>query len=198
MQHLVINFAMIKVNPMSTVHPLYSELVTAMGKETVVELADLAKSDPTWVPALIEASKHDKPKNRNRKAAWVLHHVFLRNPALIESEVSGLLAILDHSDDASVYREILKIIADINLTPKHFELIQAPMLDLGVGMLHDEAWSKGIHYIAMRLVMRFATSTADKSLAIEAIQALLSRTSKDQKPMCNAALKIISKIQKIL
>ena len=61
-----------------------------------MELADLAKSDPTWVPALIEASKHDKPKNRNRKAAWVLHHVFLRNPALIESEVSGLLAILDH------------------------------------------------------------------------------------------------------
>ena len=47
--------------------------------------------------------------------------------------MSGLLAILDHSDDASVYREILKIIVEINLTPKDFELIHAPMLDLGWG-----------------------------------------------------------------
>jgi len=88
--------------------------------------------------------------------------------------------------------------AAINLTHKNFELIQAPMLDTGVGLLHDEAWSKGIYYIAMRLVKRSATSTADTTLAIEAIQALLSRTSIDQKTMCNAALKIISQIQKTL
>ena len=112
--------------------------------------------------------------------------------------MSGLLAILDHSDDSSVYREILKIIVEINLTPKDFELIHAPMLNLGVGLLHDETWSKGMHYIAMRLVQRFANTKSEKILAIEGIEALLSRITSEEKPMCNAASKVVLKIQKTL
>ena len=65
-------------------HPRLEELVTALGREQVIELADFASEDNSWVPALLEASKYPKPRNRNRKAAWVIHHIFLRHPKLIE------------------------------------------------------------------------------------------------------------------
>jgi predicted alpha-1,2-mannosidase len=178
------------------IHDKFDALVTAMGRETVVELADYAVDDPTWVPALIEACKHPKPKNRDRKAAWVLHHIFLRHPELIEGRAEELLDILDDSEDTSVYREILKILPDIKLSADQMKSIKDPMLELGIGLLHDENWSKGMHYIAMRLVQRFAETKSEKFLSIEAVEALLSRTSSNEKPMCNAATKVAKKMKK--
>lgn len=97
-------------------HEYYDKLETGMGRETVIEIADHAPNDPTLIPVLIEYSKLSKPKSKPMKASWVLHHIANRHPHLIEPYVYDLVDILDESDNTSVYREILKILSDIELT----------------------------------------------------------------------------------
>ena len=175
-------------------HPRLDELVTALGIAEVVALADYATEDETWVPALFEACTHSKP--RNRKAAWVLHHIFLRHPRFIEPKVEQLIAALDASEDGSVHRELLKVLVEVKLNDEDWIKFSSMLFDLGVGILFDEDQTKGMHYIAMRLVERFVKSEKDRLEAVKAIRQMLSDSYTGEKPMCNAATAAIQRIEK--
>lgn len=177
-------------------HPSFEKLITAMGRETGIEIADTAPSDPSLIPSLIKASKHFQPVNRARKASWVLHHISDRHPQLMSPYIFELMDVLDESEDTSVYREILKIFCDFKLSPDQFESLKEVLYDLGIGLLYDDSLQKGLHYIAMRLVLRFNSTTEEKLQAIEAISALISRSSANEKSLCNAAQRVLNKLKK--
>ncbi|GEM_PF-2216223 len=176
-----------------SLHPRLEELITAIGIEKVVELADYATVDKTWVPALIEACKYPKP--RNRKAAWVLHHIFLRHTKLIEPKVEQLIDVLHASEDGSVQRELLKILVEIKINELEWGKFSPLLFDLGVGILFDEAQSKGMHYIAIRLAERFMNSEKERIDAVEAIKQMLFNSYTEEKSMCNAADKAMKRIE---
>ena len=175
-------------------HPRLEELVTAIGVEKVVELADYAPEDKTWVPALIEACKYSKP--RNRKAACVLHHIFLRHTKLIEPKVEALIDVLHASEDGSVHRELLKILVEIKINELEWVEFSPLLFDLGVGILFDEAQTKGMHYIAIRLAERFMNSEKERIDAVDAIKQMLFNSYTGEKSMCNAADKAMKRIEK--
>lgn len=177
-------------------HPVFDKLITAMGRVTVIELADLAPSDPTLIPALIDASKYPKPKNRARKASWVLHHISDRHPELIQPYLVELLDILDESEDTSVYREILKIYTEVKLSKSQLQALREPLYELGVGMLYDDSLQKGLHYISMRLIQIYAESNEEKQEGVEAISQLIARCSAEDKSMCNAAKRTLERLKK--
>jgi len=177
-------------------HPSFDKLITAMGRETGIEVADTTPSDPTLIPALIEASKHSKPKNRARKASWVLHHISDRHPQLMSPHIIELMDVLDESEDTSVYREILKIFVDFKLSTDQYESVKEPLYDLGIGLLYDDSLQKGLHYIAMRLVVRFNSTSEEKLQAIESISELIARSSANDKSLCNAAQRVLNKLKK--
>ncbi|HHZ82261.1 MAG TPA: hypothetical protein EYM86_00840 [Flavobacteriales bacterium] len=167
-----------------------------MSKDKVLELADLAVSDSSWLISLIDATKWSKPKNRNRKAAWVIHHIFLRHPQLIEGKVLQLIEILDISNDTSVYREILKVIAEIKISVSDFSKAQTSMFDLGVGILYDDTQSKGMNYIGIRIIERFITSESERAEGIEAIKHHISTLVLGKDPMCKSANNAILRIER--
>ena len=175
-------------------HPRLEELVTAIGIEKVVTLADYAPEDKTWVPALIEACKYPKP--RNRKAAWVLHHIFLRHTNLIEPRVEQLIDVLHASEDVSVHRELLKILVEIKINKWEWVKFSPLLFDLGVGILFDEAQIKGMHYIAIRLAERFMNSEKERTDAVNAIKQMLFNSYTGEKSICNAAEKAMKRIEK--
>ena len=175
-------------------HARIEELVTALGISEVIALADYATEDATWVPALLEACKHPKP--RNRKAAWVLHHIFLRHPRFIEPNVKQLIEALDASEDGSVHRELLKVIVEVNLNEADWMKYSSMLFDLGVGILFDVDQTKGMHYIAMRLVDRFVKSEKDRLEAVKAIRQMLSDSYNGEQPICHAAEGAIKRIEK--
>ena len=175
-------------------HPRLDELVTALGIADVVALADYATVDETWVPALFEACTHSKP--RNRKAAWVLHHIYLRHPRFIEPKVEQLIAALDASNDGSVHRELLKVLVEVKLNEADWMKYRAMLFDLGVGILFDEDQTKGMYYIAMRLAERFVKSEKDRREAVKAIRHMLSGSDTGEQPICHAAAQTIARIEK--
>jgi hypothetical protein len=175
-------------------HPRLNELVTALGIAEVVSLADYATEDETWVPTLLEACKHSKP--RNRKAAWVLHHIFLRHPRFIEPKVEQIISALDASEDGSVHRELLKVLVEVNLNEAEWMKFSSMLFDLGEGILFDEDQTKGMHYIAMRLVERFVKSEKDRLEAVTAIRQMLSDSDTGEQPICHAAEGTIQRIEK--
>lgn len=177
-------------------HPRLEELVTALGREQVIELADYSTDDETWVPALLEACKHVKPRNRNRKAAWVLHHIFLRHPELIEPRFQQLIEVLDASEDSSVHRELLKVLVEVGINKAEWMTFSPMLFDLGVGILFDEAQTKGMHYIAIRLSERFMSSEKERLEVVEAIRQMLSSSYAAEKSMCRAAERAIKRIEK--
>jgi len=173
-------------------HPRLEELVTAIGIEKVVSLADYAPEDPTWVPALLVACTDPKP--RNRKAAWVLHHIFLRHTNLIEPQVEPLIEILHASKDGSVHRELLKILVEIKINEVEWVKFSPLLFDLGVGILFDEDQKKGMHYIAIRLTERFMNSEKERIDALDAIKQMLAHSYSEEITMCNAAEKAMKRI----
>jgi len=177
-------------------HPRLEELVTALGREQVVVLADFATEDESWVPALFEACKYSKPRNRNRKAAWVLHHIFLRHPKLIEPIVEQLIDVLDASEDSSVHRELLKVIVEVEIDKSAWMKFSPMLFDLGVGILFDERQTKGMHYIAIRLSERFMRSEKERQEAVEAIRQMLTCSYTGERSMCSAADRAIKRIEK--
>lgn len=176
------------------IHARIEALVTGLGIAEVIALADYATEDETWVPALLEACKHSKPKNR--KAAWVLHHIFLRHPRLIEPQVAQIIEALDASEDGSVHRELLKVLVEVKLNDADWMKYSSMLFDLGVGMLFDEDQTKGMHYIAMRLAEKFVKSEKDRREAVKAIRQMLSDSYNGVQPICHAAAVSIQRIEK--
>jgi hypothetical protein len=177
-------------------HPRLEELVTALGREQAVELADFATEDESWVPALFDACKYPKPRNRNRKAAWVIHHIFLRHPEIIEPRVVQLIDVLDASEDSSVHRELLKVVVEIEIDNTEWMKFSPMLFDLGVGLLFDETQTKGMHYIAIRLTERFMSSENEQQEAVEAIRQMLTCSYTGERSMCSAADRAIKRIEK--
>ena len=177
-------------------HPRLEELVTALGREQVIELADFASEDNSWVPALLEASKYLKPRNRNRKAAWVIHHIFLRHPKLIEPRFKQLIDVLDASEDSSVHRELLKVIVEVKIDKSEWVKFSPMLFDLGVVLLCDASQNKSMHYIAIRLCERFMRSENEIKEAVEAIRQMLTCGYTGEKSMCSAANRAIKRIEK--
>jgi hypothetical protein len=182
-------------NYLMELHPRLDELVTALGREQVIELADFASEDNSWIQALLEACKYLKPRNRNRKAAWVIHHIFLRHPKLIESRFEQLIDVIDVSEDSSVHRELLKVILEVEIDKSEWVQFSPMLFDLGVGILFDEAHTKGMHYIAIRLCERFMGSEKERQEAVEAIRQMLTRYT-GEKPICSTADRAIKRIEK--
>jgi len=176
------------------IHSRIEALVTGIGITEVVALADYATEDATWVPALLEACKLSKPKNR--KAAWVLHHIFLRHPRFIEPQVAQIIGALDASNDGSVHRELLKVLVEVKLNEADWMKYRAMLFDLGVGILFDEDQTKGMYYIAMRLAERFVKSEKDRREAVKAIRHMLSGSDTGEQPICHAAAQTIARIEK--
>ena len=177
-------------------HPRLEELVTALGREQVVVLADFATEDESWVPALFDACKYPKPRNRNRKAAWVLHHIFLRHPELIEPRVEHVIDVLDASEDSSVHRELLKVIVEVEIDKSEWMKYSPMLFDLGVGLLFYETQTKGMNYIAIRLTERFMSSENERQEAVEAIRQMLTCSYTGERSMCSAADRAIKRIEK--
>ena len=144
-------------------HPVLEDLEAIKSKERVVEISRTADDNPEIIPILFEACKMSKPAKIDAKAAWVLHHIHNVHPQLIEPYVEEILDVLDNTDNHSVMREILKIVVEMKMPPYHKGILREPMFELGVGLLHDEGWQKGMYYIAMRLVSRFAETKDEKS-----------------------------------
>ena len=145
-------------------HQILDDLENIKSGERVIEIARSADKTPEIIPVLFKACKTPKPRDLARKSSWVLHHIHNIHPHLIEPYAEDLLEVLDHTEDPSVMREILKIVAKVKLSPYHRGVVREPMFELGIGLLHDEGWPKGLYYIAMRLVQRFAETKEEKKI----------------------------------
>lgn len=179
-------------------HQVLDGLKNIKSVERVIEIARSADKTPEIIPVLFTACKAPKPRNLARKASWVLYHIQNIHPQLIEPYAEDLLEVLDHTEDPSVMREILKIVAKVKLSPYHRGVMREPMFELGIGLLQDEGWPKGLYYIAMRLIQRFAETKEDKQMSLEAVAELISRTDSDDKSLCNSSVKVAAKIKKSL
>ena len=178
-------------------HPRLSELVTGIGRAQVIELADFAVTDKSWVTSLIQACYYSKPVNRNRKASWVLHHIFLRNPEFIEPMVLEIVGALDKSVDGSVQRELLKIMADVKVRESDVGEVGAELFGLAIELLYDQSQAKGMHYIAIRLIKRYIVSEANREEALSAIRHMLAVQYSNELTMCNAAERAMKGLQKL-
>ena len=84
----------------------------------------------------------------------------------------------------------------MKMPPYHKGMLRESMFELGVGLLHNEGWQKGMYYIAMRLVSRFAETKDEKIMSLEAIGDLMARSNAEDKSLCNASSKVASKIHR--
>jgi hypothetical protein len=176
-------------------HPRLSELVTGIGRAQVVKLDDFAVMDKSWVASLIQACYCSKPVNRNRKASWVLHHIFLRSPELIEPMVLQILVALDKSEDGSVHRELLKIMADVKVRESDVGEVGTELFGIAIELRYDQSQEKGMHYIAIRLIKRYIVSEANRKEALSAIRHMLAVKYSNEITMCNAAERAMIQLQ---
>lgn len=142
---------------------------------------------PEWMHMLFEAlqGNNDMDDDGKRKAAWVLHHVFLLDHRALYPHHKVIMECLDKTYDPSVLRELLKILGSPIWADIESNSDRNTLFELGIGLLHDTNLPGAIHYAAVNLIgFRFQGANGLNE-SLEAMQQLAATTTAKQAPLRN-------------
>ena len=109
-----------------------------------------ASSHPEWVEELIRISSDPDGGTVPRKAAWVLRHAALHNPACVADRGVALLDAVDDSQDTSVHRELLKAL--LEAPEEELRRLGPELFDLGLGLCADASLPVAMVHVGVLLL----------------------------------------------
>ena len=172
-------------------------LLTNPGIARVRVLACEASESPERLDGLLDACRTTNPKNRDMRAAWVLHHAYRFSAVAMQLRIEQIMDVLDASGNLSVHRELLKVIAEMPRKTLLLSEKRSDLWELGVAFLYDDSAPKGLHYIGMRLAVKV---TEDDSEREELIVALTHRrdfsAGSDTRPLRTAIDRTLDKMRR--
>jgi hypothetical protein len=180
---------------------LLPTLQRGMRSEVVNELAFFVLKEAHNMSALLSILKHPEsyPKIQIQKAAWVAHRAFQTDSRGLLGHRQAFSQILDASEDPSVMREILKVLANPVWLDIENESMRAELLQLAVDLLHLPHFPIAVHYAALQIIQTRVTNKAEEIEAIAAIQSLMDDLQ-DTKALYQCAAKhkahILQKIRR--
>ena len=154
---------------------LLSHLRRGMRTETAGKMARFILDDPANMHALLcilENSANALPIQK-QKAAWVLHRAFQLDQRGLIQHRSALSRVLDSTDDPSVLREILKILANPIWIDLESNNASTALLTLAMDLLYVAELPVAVHYAALQIIQTRATSESDEREALASIQSLI-------------------------
>jgi len=155
---------------------LLPRLVRGMRSETSSKLGAFVLKETRNMQALLFILENPEAfeKIQIQKAAWVLHRSFQEDQRGLLSHRASLARALEATDDTSVLREILKVLANPMWLDLESESIRSELMQLALDLLHLTNIPIGVHYAALQIIQIRITSNGEASNAIAAIEELMN------------------------
>ena len=169
-------------NFQAAVDLLLSHLRRGMRTETVGEMARYVLDEPAHMHALLcilENAAITRPIQK-QKAAWVLHRAFQLDQRGLIYHRSALSRVLDSTDDPSVLREILKILANPIWIDLESNSARTALLHLAMDLLYVAELPVAVHYAALQIIQTRAASESEEQAALAGIQSLIQALNQPQ------------------
>ena len=159
---------------------LLQVLQRGMCSEVVNDLASFVLKEAPNMSALLSILKHPEsyPKIQIQKAAWVAHRAFQADSRGLLGHRQAFSQILDATEDPSVMREILKVLANPVWLDIENESMRADLLQLALDLLHLPHFPIAVHYAALQIIQTRATTKAEEIESLAAIRVLMDEQQK--------------------
>ena len=168
----------------SILAPILPSLRRGVPINEVKVVARAVAANPESIRALLDLLAYPGAYTRIQlqKAAWVLHHAFQRDERGFMLLREKLGHALDAAQDATVLRELLKVLASPEWTDMETETQRKDALELAVGFLYVDV-PVAVHYAALQIIQSRVQSSAEITEAIQAMHALNARLSAEKTPL---------------
>lgn len=153
---------------------LLSCLVKGMRIDEVKACAMRCISEPEGIPVILELLEHPEEYRpiQLQKGAWVLYHAFQLDPRCLMLHRKALGRVLDATENESVLRELLKILA----TPMWLDIEsiaeRAELRELGLELLLVEDAALALHYAALQIIQTRSILPEEREQAQRSIRAV--------------------------
>ena len=166
-------------------HEFTEHLKKGVGVNSIKSLANEALRQPEWIECLLDILTGHISWDRDgmRKAAWMLHHVYLLDERALFHHRSTLTTILDHTEDPSVLREVLKILGSPLWSDTETDAQRVELLQLGMDLMYDNALPLGVHYTAIQLTSFRILHKTECTSVTEAMMQLNSTVGQESLPL---------------
>ncbi|MDC0140080.1 hypothetical protein OAH92_00300 [bacterium] len=171
--------------PQHIPHEFTENLKKGVGVNSIKSLANEALRQPEWIDCLLDILTGHISWDRDgmRKAAWMLHHVYLLDERALFHHRSTLTTILDHTEDPSVLREVLKILGSPLWSDTETDAQRVELLQLGMDLMYDTSLPLGIHYTAIQLTSFRILHKTECTSVKEAMLQLNSSVGQESLPL---------------
>lgn len=179
-------------------HEFTEHLKKGVGVNSIRSLANDALRRPEWIDCLLDILSGHISWDRDgmRKAAWMLHHIFLLDERALLHHRSTFTTILDHTEDPSVLREVFKILGSPLWADTETEAQRVELLQLGMDLMYDTSLPLGIHYTALRLTSFRIVHTTECASVREAMVQLNSTVGQESLPLRQCVERWIARLDK--
>ena len=166
-------------------HEFTEHLKKGVGVNSIKSLANEALRHPEWIDCLLDILTGHISWDRDgmRKAAWMLHHVYLLDERALLHHRSTLTTILDHTEDPSVLREVLKILGSPLWSDTETDTQRVELLQLGMDLMYDTSLPLGIHYTAIQLTSFRIVHKTECASVTQAMMQLNSTVGQESLPL---------------
>ena len=166
-------------------HEFTEHLKKGVGVNSIKSMANEALRHPEWIDCLLDILTGHISWDRDgmRKAAWMLHHVYLLDERALLHHRSTLTTILDHTEDPSVLREVLKILGSPLWSDTETDTQRVELLQLGMDLMYDTSLPLGIHYTAIQLTSFRIVHKTECTSVTEAMMQLNSTVGQESLPL---------------
>jgi len=166
-------------------HEFTEHLKKGVGVNSIKSLANEALRHPEWIDCLLDILTGHISWDRDgmRKAAWMLHHVYLLDERALLHHRSTLTTILDHTEDPSVLREVLKVLGSPLWSDTETDAQRVELLQLGMDLMYDTSLPLGIHYTAIQLTSFRIVHKTECTSVKEAMLQLNSTVGQESLPL---------------
>ena len=126
-------------------HEFTEHLKKGVGVNSIKSMANEALRHPEWIDCLLDILTGHISWDRDgmRKAAWMLHHVYLLDERALLHHRSTLTTVLDHTEDPSVLREVLKVLGSPLWSDTETDTQRVELLQLGMDLMYDTSLPSG-------------------------------------------------------
>lgn len=178
------------------VDQLQPKLVRGMRSETSFELGKFVLQESEHMQALLHILEHPQAfeKIHAQKAAWVLHRAFQADQSGLFVHRESLGRALDATDDPSVLREILKILANPVWIDLEAEAVRLDLLHLALDLVHVPGFPIAVHYAAMGIIQTRIITKKEALNASAAIETLMNNQP-EQNPLHRCAAKLLEQLK---
>ena len=175
---------------------LLPKLKRGMQSEASLELGGFVLQESEHMRALLLILEHPQAfeKIHAQQAAWVLHRAFQADQRGLFAHRESLGRALDATDDPSVLREILKILANPVWIDLESEAVRFELLHLALDLVHIPRFPIAVHYAAMGIIQTRIISKQEALNASAAIETLMNNQP-EQNPLCRYAAKLLEQLK---